>query len=198
MKSVALTLGVFVLTAGLCSLSSAAGLQIGDSAPDFSLPGVDGKEHSLNDYKDSPVLVVVFTCNTCPVAQAYEERLIAIQKAYADKGVVLVGINPNSLDVMPGDSLEKMKERAAEKGYNFPYLRDDSQEVARAYGARVTPHVFVFNKDRKLVYKGRIDDNRNPVAVTTNDLRNALDAVLEGRPVEPAVTAEFGCTVKWK
>lgn len=198
MRLVALTFVLYVLTAGVCSFSLAAGLQIGDPAPDFSLPGIDGENHSLDDYKDSPVLVVIFTCNTCPVVHAYEERMIAIQKDYADKGVQFVGINPNSLDVMPGDSLEKMKERAAEKGYNFPYLRDDSQEVARTYGARVTPHVFLFDKDRKLVYKGRIDDNRNPVAVTTNDLRNALDAVLEGRPVEPAVTTEFGCTVKWK
>ncbi|HID76526.1 MAG TPA: thioredoxin family protein [Planctomycetaceae bacterium] len=183
--------GVLVWLAAGCY----AGVKIGDPAPDWKgLQGVDGKLHGLADYKKAKVVVLVFTCNHCPVAKAYEDRLIAIQKDYAKKGVQLVAVNVNNL---PADRLDKMKERAKEKGFNFPYLYDPSQKIARDYGATVTPHVFVLDQDRKIAYMGNIDDNqRNPKKATPN-LRNALDAILAGQKPDPAVTRQFGCTIKW-
>jgi peroxiredoxin len=158
------------------------GMPVGTPAPPFSLPGVDGHTRSLDSFSDAEVLVVVFTCNHCPYAIACEDRLIAIQRDYADKGVQLVGINPNDDENYPDDSFDKMVARAAEKGFNFPYLRDESQEVARAYDAACTPDIFVFDRDRKLVYNGRIDDNwQQPENVTRKDLRAVLDATLEGK-----------------
>jgi len=175
------------------------GMPIGTPAPHFSLPGVDGKTYSLGSFADAELLVVVFTCNHCPYAKASEDRLIEIHRHYRDRGVELVAINPNDDEKYPDDSFDKMKERAASKGFSFPYLRDESQEVARAYDAACTPDIFVFDRDRKLVYNGRIDDNwQEPEKVTRRDLRAVLDAALEGRTVDFEHVPSMGCSIKWK
>jgi peroxiredoxin len=176
-----------------------AKLSIDDRAIPFELPGVDGETHALRDYKDKEAVVVIFSCNHCPYVRAWEDRMVAIQTDYGDQGVQLISINANDAEKYPADGFEQMKERAAEKGFNFPYLRDESQEVARAYGAERTPEVFLFDRDHRLQYHGTIDDNYdNPYAVKTHLLRNALDAVLAG--VEPITqeTIPVGCTIKWK
>jgi peroxiredoxin len=172
---------------------------IGQRAPDFTLPGVDGKEHSLESYRHCKVIVVVFTCNHCPYAQAYEDRLISIQRDYGPRGVQLLAINPNDAAGYPEDSFNNMIKRARQKGFNFPYLRDETQRVARAYGAEYTPEVFVLNSRFQVRYIGRIDDNwQNPDKVKSHDLRNAIDAVLAHKKVENPVTHAIGCTIKWK
>jgi peroxiredoxin len=175
------------------------GMPIGTPAPPFSLPGVDGKTWSLGAFSDAEILVVVFTCNHCPYAKASEDRLIEIQDDYRDQGVRLVAINPNDDRKYPDDSFASMKERAADKGFNFPYLRDESQEVARAYDAACTPDIFVFGRDRKLIYNGRIDDNwQHPEQVKRQDLRAVLDAALKGKTVGFEHVPSMGCSIKWK
>jgi peroxiredoxin len=183
-------------------------LAIGAQAPDFSLPGVDGRTRRLSDFVQAKVLVIVFTCNHCPTAQAYEARIATLAADYKDKGVALVAISPNDplsvrLDELGytdvSDSLADMKIRAKDLGFKFPYLYDgDKQEVTKAYGPVATPHVFVFDAQRKLRYVGRIDDNeRDPIAVKSHDARNAVEAVLAGRPVPVETTRVVGCSVKW-
>jgi len=183
-------------------------LEIGAKAPDFRLPGVDGKMHRLAEYDKAKVLVIVFTCNHCPTAQAYEERIKKLAADYKDKGVALVAISPNDpkavrLDELGytdmSDSLDEMKTRAKDKGYNFPYLYDgDKQEVSKAYGPVSTPHVFVFDSERKLRYAGRVDDNeKQPDRVTAPDARNAIEALLAGKPVPVEKTKTVGCSIKW-
>ncbi len=163
------------------------------------LVGVDGERCSLDSFAGADVLVVVFTCNHCPYAKACEERLIDIQRDYAGRGVRLVAINPNDASAYPEDSLDAMKVRAKEKGFNFPYLVDDTQDVAHAYDAGCTPDPFVFGKDRTLVYNGRIDDNwKDPSKVTRRDLRAAIDAALAGEPLDLEPIASMGCSIKWK
>ena len=175
------------------------GMPVGTPAPAFSLPAVDGQSYSLDSFADAKLLVVVFTCNHCPYAIACEDRLIAIQRDYASKGVQLVGINPNDAENYPADSFDAMVTRAAEKAFNFPYLRDESQQVARAYDAACTPDIFVFDRDRKLLYNGRIDDNwKEPENVSRHELRDVLDAALEGKGVDFAHTPSMGCSIKWK
>ncbi|MDR5683663.1 MAG: thioredoxin family protein [Armatimonadota bacterium] len=174
-------------------------LRIGDRAIPFSLPGVDGKTHSLHDYLKDRVVAVIFSCNHCPYVRAWEDRMVAIQRDYADRGVQLLAINANDDVKYPEDSFEKMRERAAEKGFNFPYLRDATQEVARAYGAQRTPEVFLFDREGILRYHGAIDDNyEDPGAVRRHHLREALDSILEGRDPPVTETPPVGCTVKWK
>lgn len=182
------------------ALTSSKGLPIGTPAPPFSLPGTDGKTYTLDDFADAKALVIVFTCNHCPYAKAAEDRLIRLQADYADRGVRIVAINPNDDRAYPEDSFDEMKKCAKEKGFNFPYLRDETQEVARAYDAACTPDPFVFGPDRKLVYNGRIDDNwKDETRVTRHDLREVLDAVLEGRePRLPEVVPSMGCSIKWR
>jgi peroxiredoxin len=183
-------------------------LAIGATAPDFSLPGTDGKTYTLQSFKDAKILVIVFTCNHCPTAQAYEDRIIKLTNDYAEKGVKVVAINPNSpaalrLDELGysdvGDSFDEMKVRANEKHFNFPYLYDgDAETVAKEYGPVATPHVFIFDKDRKLRYQGRVDDVENPYKPPhIFDARNAIDAILNGKEVSVATTKVFGCSVKW-
>lgn len=182
-------------------------LAIGDAAPDFSLKGVDDKTYTLASFGDAKILVVLFTSNHCPTAQAYEERVKKIVADYAPRGVALVGIQPNSarglrLDELGyselGDSFADMKIRAKEKAFNFPYVDDgDTQNTARAYGCKATPHVFAFDAARKLQYVGRIDDSERPEYVKVSDLRNALDAMLAGKDVEVKQTPAFGCSTKW-
>ena len=182
-------------------------LSLGAAAPDFKLPGVDGRDWSLADFKDAKALVVVFNCNHCPTAQAYEERLKKIVADYKAKGVAVVVISPNDpksvrLDELGytdlGDSFADMKIRAKAEAFNFPYLYDgDTETVSRAYGPVATPHAFVFDAERKLRYVGRIDDSERESLVKTQDLRAALDAVLAGRVPEVAQTKAFGCSIKW-
>ena len=173
-------------------------LDVGVKAPDFTLKGVDGKMHSLADYADRKAVVVIVSCNHCPTVIQYEDRMIQIQKDYAGKGVQLIVINGNETDGHPTDNFAQMVQRAKERGFDFPYLRDDTQEVVRAYGAVRTPEVFLLGPDRTLVYHGRIDDNPDdPKRVRRHDLRVALDEVLAGKPVSVPKTPSIGCTVKW-
>jgi peroxiredoxin len=182
-------------------------LAIGSAAPEFRLPGVDGKTYSLDDFREAEILVVVFTCNHCPTAQAYEERIQRLAADYRGKKVALVAISPNDplavrLDELGysdvGDSLEDMKLRAKDRGFDFPYLYDgEDQKVAMAYGPVATPHVFVFDRQRKLRFAGRIDNSEKPERVTVSDTRNAVDALLAGKPVPVETTRTFGCSVKW-
>lgn len=171
-------------------------LATGESAPSFELPGVDGEEHALGDF-DEEALVVVFTCNHCPVAQAYENRLVTLQADYEGDARV-VAINPNETENYPDDSFEHMVERAEERGFNFPYLRDESQEVALAYGGECTPHAFVFDQDRSLVYQGAIDDDRDGEDVSERYVRDAIDAILAGETFELDTVSPMGCSIKWK
>ena len=182
-------------------------LAIGAPAPDFDLPGVDGRRYSLESFGSAPVLVVVFTCNHCPTAQAYEDRIQKLHDEYAGKGVALVAISPNDpkavrLDELGytdlSDSLDEMKVRAHDKGFTFPYLYDgETQVVAHQYGPVATPHVFVFDRARKLRFVGRVDDAENPEKIKVPDTRNAIEALLDARPVPVEKTKVFGCSIKW-
>ena len=173
-------------------------LQPGDKAPDFTLKGTDGRMHRLADDADKPVLVVIFSCNHCPYVQAYEDRMVAIQRDYKDRGVQMIAINSNDDKNYPEDSFDEMVNRARDKAFNFPYLRDASQDVARAYGATHTPQLFVFDRERRLRYTGKIDDNwQNPSAVMRQYLRDTLDSLLKGSEPAEAATHAIGCTIKW-
>jgi peroxiredoxin len=174
-------------------------LRIGDKAITFRLLGVDAKQHSLDDYGGKEAVAVIFSCNHCPYVRAWEDRMVQIQSDYDGKGVQLIAINSNDATKYPDDNFPKMKERAREKNFNFPYLHDESQQIARAYGAERTPEVFVFSKDRILRYHGAIDDNYDdPAAVSAQYLRDALDAVLAQKSVTIPETMPVGCTIKWK
>ncbi|MBF0447137.1 MAG: thioredoxin family protein [Magnetococcales bacterium] len=173
--------------------------ELGVIAPDFSLIGVDDKSHSLQDYSNSKVLVVMFTCNHCPYVQAIEPRLIELSNRFPKEDVVFVAINSNDQDRYPDDSFDKMKQRAADKKYPFDYLSDNNQVVARAYGAVCTPDIFVFNARRELCYRGRLDDSpRNPNAVQKEELKQAILDILSGHPVVEDQHASMGCSIKWR
>mgnify|MGYP001466631698 CR=1 FL=1 len=187
----ALSLAAAVVFA-LGAVANAADLQIGDKAPTFKdIPAADGKTYSLDSFKDAKVVVVVFTCNTCPVAVAYEDRIIEFAKKYKDKGVAVIAINQKT-----SENLDAVAKRAEEKGFPFPYCYEASQDTARAYGARVTPHFFVLDEDRTVQYKGAFDDSGD--APKTPYLANAVDALLAGKKPEKAVTKEFGCGIGLK
>lgn len=182
-------------------------LAVGSAAPDFDLPGIDGKNHRLGEYASAKLLVVVFTCNHCPTAQLYESRIKALAADYRERGVALVAIEPNNpkavrLDELGytdlSDSFEEMKIRAAYRHFNFPYLYDgETQQVARSYGPAATPHVFVFDQERKLRYEGRVDDSPRENLVKRRDAREAIEALLAGRPVSVSTTPAVGCSTKW-
>lgn len=182
-------------------------LALGDAAPAFDLPGVDDRRWTLADFAAAKLLVVVFTSNHCPTAQAYEERLKALVAETKDKGVAFVAIQPNyakalRLDELGytelGDTFADMKLRAREKKFNFPYIDDgETQAVSKAYGCKATPHAFLFDADRKLRYAGRIDDSERPEYVKVSDLKNAIDALLAGQEIAVKTTPAFGCSVKW-
>lgn len=182
-------------------------LKLGAKAPDFNLPGVDGKRYTLASFKDAKVLVVVFTCNHCPTAQAYEDRINQLTKDYRQKGVSLVAISPNDPKAVSlaelgysemSDSLIEMRYRASDKDFEFPYLYDgEKQNVSKAYGPRTTPHVFIFDAERKLRYVGRIDNSEKPGTAKIYDTRNAIEALLAGRDVPVKETNTFGCSIKW-
>jgi len=171
-------------------------VKVGDRAPDWSgIIGVDDKEHSLADYKKARAVVLVFTCNHCPVAVAYEDRLVALQKDYGPKGVQVIAVNVNNI---PPDRLDKMKERAKAKKFNFPYLYDSSQKMGYDYGAKVTPHTFILDSDRKIAYRGAIDNNQKPDKADNHYVRDALDALLAGKKAPQAETKAFGCSIKYE
>lgn len=176
-----------------------ANINIGEQAISFSLPGVDGQTHSLAQYEDKKIVAVIFSCNHCPYVLAWEDRLIAAQKDYAEKGVQFILISANDVSKYPADSFPNMQAHAAEKGFPFPYLYDETQEIARAYGAERTPEIFLFDEGRTLRYHGAPDDNyEEPQAVKAQYLRDALEAVLEGQAPAVAETPPVGCTIKWK
>jgi peroxiredoxin len=196
----------------LLSLSSMAAenhpiLPLGTPAPDFALPGTDGQIHRLSDYASSPILVVVFTCNHCPIAQMFEQRIEKLAVDYKDRGVAVVAIQPNDPKALrideldssdTSDSLAEMKIRVQYKHLTYPYLYDgDTQQVARAYGPQATPHVFIFDQTRHLRYEGRIDDSYRTELVKTHDARNAIDALLAHKEVAVKHTGAMGCSTKW-
>jgi len=181
------------------TVSAQSGLKVGDTASDFNLKGIDDKMHSLASMEDAKGFILTFTCNTCPYAVMYEDRLIALQEEFGPKGYQLVAINPNDPEVKPGDSFEAMKVRAKEKGFNFPYLFDEGQKVYPKYGATKTPHVFLLDKDLKVHYIGAIDDNaRDADAVEVRYLADAINAVEMGKTPDPSFTKAIGCSIKTK
>jgi len=174
-------------------------LKIGSDIIPFKLKSTENSEVSPADFSDKKALVVMFTCNHCPYVQAYEERMISLQKEFSSEGVQFIAINANEEVNYPEDSFEHMVTRAKEKGFNFPYLRDESQEIAAAYGAQRTPEVFLFNESQKLVYTGRIDDNwQDSGSVQVQDLHDAIQATLTGKAIKFSETAPVGCSIKWK
>ncbi len=174
-------------------------LKLGSRAPYFSLKGTDGRIYSLEEFKPAKCLVLIFTCNHCPYAQAYEQRICSLAELYKPRGAQFVGICSNDSRGFPQDSFENMVEKSKLLRYPFPYLHDDTQVTARAYDAACTPECYVFDGERKLAYHGRVDDNyREPSAVTHHDLADAIEAVLEGRQPETPLTPAMGCSIKWK
>ena len=174
-------------------------ISLGTPAPDFSLPGVDGKKWSLSDFNKSKLLVIMFICNHCPYVKAVQQRLVQLQSEYDVEEVQMVGISSNDVKTYPEDSFEMMKKVADEQGYNFPYLYDETQEVAKAYSAVCTPDIFVFEKERKLVYRGRLDDNwKEPENVSSRDLKKALDHLLDDEKIPFEQISSMGCSIKWK
>ncbi|KOS04754.1 redoxin [Flavobacterium akiainvivens] len=201
MKTIKL-LALFVAVGALAAFTTAtvAGYKVGDTATDFSLKNVDGKKVALKDYKNAKGYIVVFTCNHCPYAQAYEDRIIALDKKYSKQGYQVVAINPNNPEKQKEDSFEKMQERAKAKKYAFPYLLDEGQKVYPQYGATKTPHVYVLQKTAKgnvVKYIGAIDDNHeDEKAVTQKYVENAVDALLKGKEVSVTETKAIGCSIK--
>ena len=202
-NKIVLTLGVFLLTAAFTMSFSLegtpVGYKIGDKAQDFNLKNVKGNDVSLASIKNAKGYIVVFTCNHCPYAIAYEQRIIDLYKKYAPLGYSVVAINPNDKDVVPADSFANMKKRAKAKKYPFPYLHDETQAIAKSYGATRTPHVYLLDKDLFVQYIGAIDDNsEDPSQVKEKYLENAIDAMLKGKEVSVKETKAIGCSIKWK
>ena len=191
-----------VITMLVASVSFAAGYKVGDKAEDFKLQNVDGSYVSLADYSDAKGFIVAFTCNGCPYAVAYQDRIIELDKKYKALGYPVVAINPNDTDIKSEDNLKGMKKRAKEEGFTFPYLKDATQEVYRTYGATRTPHIYVLTKDQGdyvVSYIGAIDDNyQDASAVKEPYLANALDALLAGNKPDPSSTKAIGCSIKTK
>jgi peroxiredoxin len=181
-------------------LKSSIMLHLGTPAPDFALPDPDGRIVALSDFAGAPALLVMFLCNHCPYVKHIRSGLAALAREYMDKGVAVVAINSNDAQAYPDDSPARMKEEAAAAGYPFPYLVDEAQNAARAYRAACTPDFFLFDRERKLAYRGQFDDSRpgNGIPVTGEDLRAALDAVLAGRPPSGQQRPSIGCSIKWK
>jgi thiol-disulfide isomerase/thioredoxin len=175
-------------------------LKLGTSAPYFRLPDTEGRLLSLEDFKDAKALLVIFMCNHCPYVKHIRAGLVQFAQKYQPKGLAVVGINANDAGKYPDDSPEKMVDEVATAGYTFPYLYDEAQDAAKAFRAACTPDFFLFDKQRKLVYRGQFDDSRpgNNIPVTGKDMREAVDAVLAGKAVNPAQSPSIGCNIKWK
>jgi len=175
-------------------------LPLGTPAPDFALPDTNDKVVSLADFQEGSLLVVAFICNHCPFVKHIRSQLASLGEEYMAKGVAFVAINSNDIEAYPGDNMDNMKKEVVEAGYRFPYLLDESQAVAQAYDAACTPDFYLFDGDRKLIYRGQLDASRrgNEIPVTGEDLRAAMDAALSGRPVSEEQTPSVGCNIKWK
>ena len=186
-----LSLASLALLVALRGAAVAEEIAVGEKAPDFKVKGTDGKEYTLESFKDAKAIIVTFTCNSCPVAVAYEDRFIAFAKKYKEKGVVFLAINCNTSEKLP-----EMKQRAEEKGFPFIYAYDETSDSGHKYGARVTPHLFVIDKDRKIAYRGSFDDKQD--GPTKQYLASAVDALLGGKKVELTSTKAFGCGIKLK
>lgn len=182
------------------ALTPSTMLKLGTSAPRFRLANTEGRLLSLEDFKDAAALLVVFMCNHCPYVKHIRHGLAAFAREFQLRGLAVVGINANDAAKYPDDSPEKMVDEIAIAGYSFPYLYDETQETAKAYRAACTPDFFLFDKNRKLVYRGQFDDSRpgNNVPLTGKDLRKAVNAVLAGKPVSPEQKPSIGCNIKWK
>ena len=189
----AAALGIQVLPSALASDE----LGIGTKGPSFNLKGTDGKMHALESVAGPKGTAVIFTCNECPFSKGYEDRLIALAKTYEAQGVGFVAINANDPKIVPGDGFEFMVKRAQQKNFPYPYVVDETQAIASAYGARVTPHIFLLDAQGKLVYRGRVDDSLEQDKVKSRDFADALDALVAGKPVQVAETKAFGCGVKY-
>lgn len=202
MIAVALSVAAFAFIGFTANTTISNGYDIGDVATDFSLKNIDNQKVSLADFKNAKGYIVIFSCNTCPYVVAYEDRMIALHNKYNPKGYPVIAINPNDPDVSPGDSFEKMQERARDKQFPFPYLFDETQESFWKYGATRTPHVFLLEKTDKgniVRYIGAIDDNyKDASAVKEKFIENAVDALLSGNDIAPKTTKAIGCTIKFK
>jgi len=181
------------------ALTQSQKVEIDSSAPDFNLPATNGQNYSLDSFKNAHALVIVFTCNHCPYAKAAWPLLVKLAQEFKEKGVAFVAINPNDDKQYPEDSLEKMKEHHSARKMNFPYLIDESQDTARAYGAQCTPDIFVYDRERKLRYHGRVDDNwQHPEAVKKEELKEAIEALLRGESPSGDQNPSMGCSIKWR
>ncbi len=190
-----------LLTSGPAEGPKPAGVGVGQAAVAFNLPNIDGKSVSLADYSSAKGVIVVFTCNHCPYSVKYEDRIVALDKKYKSLGYPVVAINPNDATAYPDDSFDKMKVRAKEKGFTFPYLHDESQAIAKAYGALRTPHVYVLQREGTAFtvrYIGAIDNDTEAKNITEKYVEKAVDALLTGQTVAMAETKAIGCTIKWK
>jgi len=195
-------LAVVIVASAFTSSVVDKGYKIGDIAIDFKLENIDGNMVSMADYNEAKGFIVIFTCNTCPYAVLYEDRIVALDEKYASKGYPVIAIMPNDTDIMPGDSMEAMKSRATTKGFSFPYLMDKGQKIYPQYGATKTPHVYVLQKTKKgneVKYIGAIDDNyKDPALVNTKYVENAVDALLDGKEIIETKTRAIGCSIKVK
>lgn len=190
---------IILFSVSLNSQTPVLGYKILDTATDFKLKGVDGKMYSLASFKNTKGFLVIFTCNHCPFAQAYESRIIALHKKYAAKGIPVIAINPNDAGLVPEDSYDNMVKRSKERKYPFVYLHDVTQNIARTFGAKRTPHVFFLDAKKVVQYMGTIDDNfEEPTEVKEKYLENALDAFLAGKPIALTQTKAIGCGIRWK
>ncbi|MCB0383562.1 MAG: thioredoxin family protein [Psychroserpens sp.] len=191
---------VIVALSSFTYLGEGHGYHVGDVATDFELENIDGNMVSLSDFKSAKGFIVIFTCNTCPYAVAYEDRIEALNKKYADLGYPVVAIMPNNTDIKPGDNMEAMQARARAKGFTFPYLMDEGQKIYPQYGATKTPHVYILQKTNKgniVKYIGAIDDNyQDASAVHTKYVEDAVDALLSGKPIKETQTRAIGCSIK--
>jgi peroxiredoxin len=195
----AILLVVFTLALVITGSTDDAGLKVGDQARDFELKNVDGKMVSLADFDDAKGYIIVFTCNTCPYAKAYEDRIVALHKKYAPQGYPVVAINPNDAAIQPGDSYEAMQQRAQEKALPYPYLLDDTQQIATFYGATRTPHVYVLDGDLRVQYIGAIDNNyKDAQQANERYVESAVEALKGGQTINPSTTKAIGCGIKWR
>jgi peroxiredoxin len=197
------TLFMFVAVLSLTAFTTVGdghGYHVGDIATDFELMNINGKMVSLADYDEAKGFIVIFTCNTCPYAVKYEDRIVALDKKYSDKGYPVIAIMPNNTDVKPGDNMEAMQQRAKEKGFTFPYLIDEGQKIYPQYGATKTPHVYILQKTKegnRVEYIGAIDDNyKDPSSVNTKYVEDAVDALMNGKDVKHKNTKAIGCSIK--
>jgi peroxiredoxin len=202
MKTIQTMIILFAMISGTSATAGDGGYQVGDKAADFKLKNIDGKWVSLGDYKDAKGFIVIFTCNHCPYAKAYEDRIVALDKKYAPAGFPVIAINPNDATAYPDDSYENMQKRAKEKGFTFPYLYDEQQTVYPQFGATRTPHIFVLAKagdEMTVEYIGAIDDNYEDASKVTNKyVENTVDALLAGKKPEVTSTKAIGCSIKAK